>query len=263
MPKKITFESAISSSDLGQVSRLLTENSKKSRFTAEERKQLEAHRNTLKKPRGKKSAAPPPSDSAAPSAAPPPDSAAPSDSAASAAPSDSAASAAPSASKPVSSRATKQLEKFTNVQSRFNATGAYKGKSRKGNATKLRALLGLKTTPFNADAKSKAEKMLADLEAPTPALPAVPEGSESNESSGKRFYNPTTGAPLEEEEFFNVLKETGLCVQAKKRSRTKKAKNKKALLSKEINKAKGKFANEYYSRPGPIGASLESQSASS
>ena len=253
MPKKITFESAISSADLGQVSRLLTENSKKSRFTAEERKQLEAHRNTLKKPRGKKSAAPPPSDSAAPSAAPPPDSAAPSD---------SAASAAPSASKPVSSRATKQLEKFTNVQSRFNATGAYKGKSRKGNATKLRALLGLKTTPFNADAKSKAEKMLADLEAPTPALPAVPEGSESNESSRKSFYNPTTGAPLEEEEFFNVLKETGLCVQAKKRSRTKKAKNKK-VTSKEINKAKRKFAEEYYTREGPIGASLESQEASS
>jgi hypothetical protein len=68
---------------------------------------------------------------------------------------------------------------------------------------------------------------------------------------------------MEEEAFFKMLKDSGLCKEATKRSTAKKAKNKKSANRAALKKGKENFAKEYYSRNGPIGASLESQSASS
>ena len=258
MPTKIGIENALSSKDLAQVSRLLAANSKKSRFTPEERKQLEAHKNTLRKPRGKAASAAP--------AAPAPNASANASANAPAAP----ASKAPS--KAAASRANGQMSRLANVQSRFSANGSYTGKTRKGNATKLKGLLALKKTPFNAETRSKVEKMLADLEAAppkasppkAPALSAVAESNESsNESSAKQYFDPTTGAPMEEEAFFKMLTDSGLCKEATKRSTAKKAKNKKSANRAALKKGRENFSKEYYSRNGPIGASLESQSASS
>jgi hypothetical protein len=158
------------------------------------------------------------------------------------------------------------MSRLANVQSRFSANGSYTGKTRKGNATKLKGLLALKKDPFDPETRSKVEKMLADLEAAppkAPVLPAVAESNESNESSAKKYFDPTTGAPMEEEAFFKMLKDSGLCKEATKRSTAKKAKNKKSANRKALKKGRANFAKEYYSRKGPIGASLESQSASS
>jgi len=265
MPTKIGIANALSSKDLAQVSRLLAANSKKSRFTPEERKQLEAHKNTLRKPRGKAASAVPNASAAA--------SAVPNASVASANASANAsvpASKAP-ASKAAESRAAGQMSRLANVQSRFSANGSYTGKTRKGNATKLKGLLALKKDPFDPETRSKVEKMLADLEAAppkaappkAPVLSAVAESNESNESSAKQYFDPTTGAPMEEEAFFKMLKDSGLCKEATKRSTAKKAKNKKSANRKALKKGRENFAKEYYSRNGPIGASLESQSASS
>ena len=260
MPTKIGIENALSSKNLAQVSRLLAANSKKSRFTPDERKQLEAHKNTLRKPRGKAA-------SAAPNASAPNASANASANAPASAP---PASKAPS--KAAESRAAGQMSRFANVQSRFSANGSYTGKTRKGNATKLKGLLALKKDPFDAETRSKVEKMLADLEAAPPKAPApkapvlsaVAESNESsNESSAKKYFDPTTGAPMEEEAFFKMLKDSGLCKVAMKRSTAKKGKTWSATNKKAINKAKRHFASEYYDREGPVGASLESQSASS
>jgi len=262
MPTKIGIANALSSKDLAQVSRLLTANSKKSRFTPEERKQLEAHKNTLRKPRGKAASAVPNASVASANA-----------SVASAnAPANASvpASKAP-ASKAAESRAAGQMSRFANVQSRFSANGSYTGKTRKGNATKLKGLLALKRDPFDPETRSKVEKMLADLEAAppkaappkAPVLSAVAESNESNESSAKKYFDPTTGAPMEEEAFSKMLKSSGLCKEATKRNTAKKAKNKKSANRKALKKGRENFAKEYYSRNGPIGASLESQSASS
>ena len=266
MPTKIGIANALSSKDLAQVSRLLAANSKKSRFTPDERKQLEAHKNTLRKPRGKAA-------SAAPNASAPNASA---NASANAPASANASAPAPPASKAPSkaaeSRAAGQMSRFANVQSRFSANGSYTGKTRKGNATKLKGLLALKKDPFDAETRSKVEKMLADLEAAPPKAPApkapvlsaVAESNEpSNESSAKKYFDPTTGAPMEEEAFFKMLKDSGLCKEATKRSTAKKAKNKKSANRAALKKARANFSKEYYSRKGPIGASLESQSASS
>jgi len=256
MPTKIGIAEALLSTDLAQVSRLLAANSKKSRFTPEERKQLEAHKNTLRKPRGKAASAVPNASAAA--------SAVPNASVASANAS-VPASKAP-ASKAAESRAAGQMSRFANIQSRFSANGSYTGKTRKGNATKLKGLLALKKDPFDPETRSKVEKMLADLEAAPPKAPvlsAVAESNESNESSAKQYFDPTTGAPMEEEAFFKMLKDSGLCKEATKRNTAKKAKNKKSANKKALKKGRANFAKEYYSRKGPIGASLESQSASS
>ena len=257
MPTKIGIANALSSKDLAQVSRLLAANSKKSRFTPEERKQLEAHKNTLRKPRGKAASAVPNASAAA--------SAVPNASA------NASANASVPASKAAESRAAGQMSRLANVQSRFSANGSYTGKTRKGNATKLKGLLALKKDPFDPETRSKVEKMLADLEAAppkaappkAPVLSAVAESNESNESSAKKYFDPTTGAPMEEEAFFKMLKDSGLCKEATKRSTAKKAKNKKSANRKALKKGRANFAKEYYSRKGPIGASLESQSASS
>jgi hypothetical protein len=257
MPTKIGIANALSSKDLAQVSRLLTANSKKSRFTPEERKQLEAHKNTLRKPRGKAASAVPNASAAA--------SAVPNASANASANASVPASKAP-ASKAAESRAAGQMSRLANVQSRFSANGSYTGKTRKGNATKLKGLLALKKDPFDPETRSKVEKMLADLEAAPPKAPvlsAVAESNESNESSAKQYFDPTTGAPMEEEAFFKMLKDSGLCKEATKRNTAKKAKNKKSANRKALKKGRANFAKEYYSRKGPIGASLESQSASS
>ena len=262
MPTKIGIANALSSQDLAQVSRLLTANSKKSRFTPEERKQLEAHKNTLRKPRGKAASAVPNASAAA--------SAVPNASANASANASVPVSKAP-ASKAAESRAAGQMSRLANVQSRFSANGSYTGKTRKGNATKLKGLLALKKDPFDPETRSKVEKMLADLEAAppkaappkAPVLSAVAESNESNESSAKQYFDPTTGAPMEEEAFFKMLKDSGLCKEATKRNTAKKAKNKKSANRKALKKGRENFAKEYYSRKGPIGASLESQSASS
>lgn len=257
MPTKIGIENALSSKDLAQVSRLLAANSKKSRFTPDERKQLEAHKNTLRKPRGKAASAAPNASAPANASANAPSASAP-------------ASASKAPSKAATSRANGQMSRFANVQSRFSANGSYTGKTRKGNATKLKGLLALKKDPFDAETRSKVEKMLADLEAAAPpkkaapVLSAVAESNESsNESSAKKYFDPTTGAPMEEKAFFKMLKDSGLCKVAMKRSTAKKGKTWSATNKKAINKAKRRFANEYYDREGPVGASLESQSASS
>jgi hypothetical protein len=255
MPTKIGIANALSSKDLAQVSRLLTANSKKSRFTPEERKQLEAHKNTLRKPRGKAASAVPNASVASANAS---------------ANASVPASKAP-ASKAAESRAAGQMSRLANVQSRFSANGSYTGKTRKGNATKLKGLLALKKDPFDPETRSKVEKMLADLEASppkaappkAPVLSAVAESNESNESSAKQYFDPTTGAPMEEEAFFKMLKDSGLCKEATKRNTAKKAKNKKSANRKALKKGRENFSKEYYSRKGPIGASLESQSASS
>jgi hypothetical protein len=250
MPTKIGIANALSSKDLAQVSRLLAANSKKSRFTPEERKQLEAHKNTLRKPRGKAASAVPNASVASANAS---------------ANASVPASKAP-ASKAAESRAAGQMSRLANVQSRFSANGSYTGKTRKGNATKLKGLLALKKDPFDPETRSKVEKMLADLEAAPPKAPvlsAVAESNESNESSAKKYFDPTTGAPMEEEAFFKMLKDSGLCKEATKRNTAKKAKNKKSANRKALKKGRENFAKEYYSRNGPIGASLESQSASS
>lgn len=266
MPTKIGIENALSSKDLAQVSRLLAANSKKSRFTPEERKQLEAHKNTLRKPRGKAASAAPNASAPANASA---NASAPNASANASAPAPPASKAP---SKAAESRAAGQMSRFANVQSRFSANGSYTGKTRKGNATKLKGLLGLKKDPFDAETRSKVEKMLADLEAAppkaappkAPVLSAVAESNESsNESSAKKYFDPTTGAPMEEEAFFKMLKDSGLCKEATKRSTAKKAKNKKSANRAALKKARANFSKEYYSRKGPIGASLESQSASS
>ena len=272
MPTKIGIANALSSKDLAQVSRLLAANSKKSRFTPDERKQLEAHKNTLRKPRGKAASAAP--NASAPNA--PANASAPASANASAnAPAPASAPAPPASkapSKAAESRAAGQMSRFANVQSRFSANGSYTGKTRKGNATKLKGLLALKKDPFDAETRSKVEKMLADLEAAPPKAPApkapvlsaVAESNEpSNESSAKKYFDPTTGAPMEEEAFFKMLKDSGLCKEATKRSTAKKAKNKKSANRAALKKGRANFSKEYYSRKGPIGASLESQSASS
>ena len=265
MPTKIGIANALSSKDFAQVSRLLTANSKKSRFTPEERKQLEAHKNTLRKPRGKAASAAP--NASAPASA--------NASAPASAPANASAPAPPASkapSKAAESRAAGQMSRLANVQSRFSANGSYTGKTRKGNATKLKGLLALKKDPFDAETRSKVEKMLADLEAAppkaappkAPVLSAVAESNESsNESSAKKYFDPTTGAPMEEEAFFKMLKDSGLCKEATKRSTAKKAKNKKSANRAALKKGRANFSKEYYSRKGPIGASLESQSASS
>lgn len=271
MPTKIGIANALSSKDFAQVSRLLAANSKKSRFTPDERKQLEAHKNTLRKPRGKAASAAP--NASAPNASAPNAPANASANAPASASAPPASAPAPPASKAPSkaaeSRAAGQMSRFANVQSRFSANGSYTGKTRKGNATKLKGLLALKKDPFDAETRSKVEKMLADLEAAppkkaAPVLSAVAESNESsNESSAKKYFDPTTGAPMEEKAFFKMLKDSGLCKVAMKRSTAKKGKTWSATNKKAINKAKRHFASEYYDREGPVGASLESQSASS
>ena len=265
MPTKIGIANALSSKDLAQVSRLLAANLKKSRFTPDERKQLEAHKSTLRKPRGKAASAVP--NASAPASAP-----ASANASANAPANAPAPPASKAPSKAAESRAAGQMSRFANVQSRFSANGSYTGKTRKGNATKLKGLLALKKDPFDAETRSKVEKMLADLEAAPPKAPApkapvlsaVAESNESsNESSAKQYFDPTTGAPMEEEAFFKMLKDSGLCKEATKRSTAKKAKNKKSANRAALKKGRANFSKEYYSRKGPIGASLESQSASS